>query len=225
VAVEGEGRLADELRRLAEDAGYDAGTLEKFPGADVDVLVDATVGRSPSETVLVLESPNITHCILCVDGSLADLDAAGSAVGFHALPPLEESALVELTRSSQTTDASVARAQAFFRSLGKHVEWVGDAPGLVLGRIVSQLVNEAAFALMEGVGSVEGVDTALRFGFNHPRGPLEWADQIELDQLLSTLDALYDETHEERYRAAPLLRRMAAEGKLGQSMGEGFYSY
>ena len=115
-----------------------------------------------------------------------------------------------MTQSSQTPDASADRAELFFRSLGKHVEWVEDAPGLVLGRIVCQLVNEAAFALMEEIGSVEGVDTALRYGFNYPRGPLEWADTIELDQVLPTLDALYEELREERYRAAPLLRRMVA---------------
>ena len=225
VAVEGEGRLAEELRDLAGKVGYEVGTLERFPEIDVELVIDATVGRSPSDTVLVIESTRVAHCILCVDGSLADLDAAGNAVGFHALPPLSESRLVELTRSSQTPDGTAERTEAFFRSLGKHVDWVGDAPGLVLGRIVSQLVNEAAFALAEGVGSVEGVDTALRHGFNYPRGPLEWADTIELDQVLSTLDALYDELHEDRYRVAPLLRQMVAEGRLGRSMGEGFYEY
>jgi 3-hydroxybutyryl-CoA dehydrogenase len=225
VVVEGEGRLAEELRELAGRVGYEVGTLEKFPNLDVEIVVDAIAGRSPSDSVLVIESGSVAHCILCVDGSLADLDAAGNAVGFHALPPLQESSLVELTQSSQTPDASAERAELFFRSLGKHVEWVEDAPGLVLGRIVCQLVNEAAFALMEEIGSVEGVDTALRYGFNYPRGPLEWADTIELDQVLSTLDALYEELREERYRAAPLLRRMVAEGKLGRSMGEGFYAY
>jgi 3-hydroxybutyryl-CoA dehydrogenase len=225
VVVEGEGRLAEELRELAARVGYEVGTLEKFPNLDVELVVDATAGRSPSDSVLVIESGSVAHCILCVDGSLADLDAAGNAVGFHALPPLQESTLVELTQSSQTPDDSAEMAEGFFRSLGKHVEWVEDSPGLVLGRIVCQLVNEAAFALMEGIGSVEGVDTALRYGFNYPRGPLEWADTIELDQVLPTLDALYEELREERYRAAPLLRRMVAEGKLGRSTGEGFYAY
>jgi hypothetical protein len=120
---------------------------------------------------------------------------------------------------------NAGRAESFFGSLGKQVEWVRDAPGLVLGRIVCQLVNEACFALAEGVGSAPDVDTALRLGFNYPRGPLEWADVIELDHVLATLDALYHELHEERYRAAPLMRRMVAELRLGRSTGEGFFAY
>jgi 3-hydroxybutyryl-CoA dehydrogenase len=138
---------------------------------------------------------------------------------------LEESRLIELTRGSETTDRDARRAEDFFRSLGKHVEWVGDAPGLVLGRIVCQLVNEAAFAVTEGVGVPEDVDTAMRHGYNYPRGPLEWADMIELDHVLATLDALHDEFGEERYRACPGLRRMVAEGRLGEATGSGFFEY
>ena len=85
------------------------------------------------------------------------------------------SRLVELTRSATTSEAAARRTERFFASLGKHVEWVGDAPGLVLGRIVCQLVNEAAFALREGVGSAEDVDAGMTLGLNHPRGPLRWA--------------------------------------------------
>ena len=129
-----------------------------------------------------------------------------------------------MTRSSETRERDGGRAEAFFRSLGKHVEWVGDAPGLVLGRIVCQLVNEAAFAVSEGIGSPEDVDVAMRAGYNYPRGPLEWADEIELDHVLSTLDSLYEELKEERYRAAPLLRRMVAEGAIGEATG-GFFTY
>jgi 3-hydroxybutyryl-CoA dehydrogenase len=102
-------------------------------------------------------------------------------------------------------------------------EWVGDAPGLVLGRIVAQLVNEAAFALGEGVGSAEDIDTGMELGLNHPRGPLAWGDIVGLDQVLTTLDALNDFYREERYRAAPLLRRHVAAGRLGQHVGQGFH--
>ena len=151
----------------------------------------------------------------------------GGAVGFHALPPLDESQLVELTRSSRDDATAIAgRAEAFFRSLGKHVEWVGDAPGLVLGRIVCQLVNEAGFAVAEGVGSPEDVDTAMRTGYNYPRGPLEWADAIELDQVLATLDALYEELSR---GALPGLRRCCAgwspRGARPAPTGEGFFRY
>jgi 3-hydroxybutyryl-CoA dehydrogenase len=133
--------------------------------------------------------------------------------------------VVELTWSHGAPEGNAMRADAFFRSLGKHVERVGDAPGLVLGRIVCQLVNEAAFAVSEGVGSPEDVDVAMRLGYNWRRGPLEWADMIELDHVLATLDALHEELREERYRAAPLLRHMVAEGRVGRSTGEGFFAY
>ena len=224
VAIEGDGRLADDLRELAEEAGFDVRFADEFEHGEAELLIDASVGRSP------LDAPPETNasavaCILCVDGSLVELDLQGTAIGFHALPPLAESALVELTRSAGASDASAERVESFFRSLGKHVEWVGDAPGLVLGRIVCQLINEACFAVSEGVGSAEDVDTAMRYGYNWPRGPLEWADEIELDQVLATLDALHEEYREERYRVAPLLRRMAAEGRIGRSTGEGFFAY
>jgi 3-hydroxybutyryl-CoA dehydrogenase len=142
-------------------------------------------------------------------GSQAASDPA--AIGFFALPPLRDAPLVELTRSRRAGDDAARAAEGFFRERGKHTEWVEDAPGLVLGRIVSQLVNEAAFALQKGIGTEQDIDTAMRLGFNYPRGPLEWGRAIGLDSVLAVLDALRGELGEERYRAAPLLRRMAAE--------------
>jgi 3-hydroxybutyryl-CoA dehydrogenase len=117
----------------------------------------------------------------------------------------------------------VAGAERFFASLGMHAEWVGDAPGLVLGRIVGQLVNEAAFALGEGVGSAEDIDAGMELGLNHPRGPLEWGDLAGLDQILLLIDGLRGFYGEERYRAAPLLRRHVAAGRFGQHVGQGFH--
>jgi 3-hydroxybutyryl-CoA dehydrogenase len=224
VAVAGEGRIADDLRYAAAQAGYNVLDLEAN-GNSPQIVVDAVTSRSPLDVEPMIDDPSTLVLVLCVDGSLAELDIQGGAVGFHALPPFEESRLVELTRGSETTDRDARRAEDFFHSLRKHVEWVGDAPGLVLGRIVCQLVNEAAFAVTEGVGVPEDVDTAMRHGYNYPRGPLEWADMIELDHVLATLDALHDEFGEERYRACPGLRRMVAEGRLGEATGSGFFEY
>jgi 3-hydroxybutyryl-CoA dehydrogenase len=225
VVVAGDGRLADDLRDASADAGYEVLDIEQINGDAPDILIDAVTGRSPLEAEPTIDDPETLVLALCVDGSLAELDTRGGAVGFHALPPLAESRLVELTRSSETRERDVGRAEEFFRSLGKHVEWVGDGPGLVLGRIVCQLVNEAAFAVAEGVGSPDDVDVAMRSGYNWPRGPLQWGDEIELDHVLSTLDALHEELKEERYRAAPLLRRMVAEGAIGEATGRGFFTY
>jgi len=224
VAVAGEGRIAEDLRDAAVQAGYDVLDLGAN-GNSPQILVDAVTSRSPLDVEPMIDDPSTLVLILCVDGSLAELDIQGGAVGFHALPPFEESRLVELTRGAETIDRDAHRAEEFFRSLGKHVEWVGDGPGLVLGRIVCQLVNEAAFAVAEGVGVPEDVDTAMRHGYNYPRGPLEWADAIELDHVLATLDALHEELGEERYRACPALRRMVAEGRLGEATGSGFFEY
>jgi 3-hydroxybutyryl-CoA dehydrogenase len=224
VAIEGDGQVAEELWALTAAAGYDPRRPAELGDDGPLLLVDARIGGLLEEPLPVHEDTAV--CVLCADGSLSELELMSEgAVGFQVLPPVDQSRLVELTRSANTDEAAVDRVEQFFRSLGKHVEWVGDAPGLVLGRIVCQLVNEACFALQEGVGSAEDIDTALRLGFNYPRGPLEWADQIGLEQVLATLDALYEELHEERYRASPLLRRMVAEGRLGRWVDEGFFRY
>jgi 3-hydroxybutyryl-CoA dehydrogenase len=117
---------------------------------------------------------------------------------------------VELTRQRSTPDATCTALESFFRSLGMHAEWVGDGPGLVLGRIVCQLVNEAAFAIGEAVGEPSDVDAGLTLGLNHPRGPVEWGRRIGLEHVLATVDGLWQELHDPRYRAAPLLRRAAS---------------
>ncbi|MEK6278023.1 MAG: 3-hydroxyacyl-CoA dehydrogenase NAD-binding domain-containing protein [Actinomycetota bacterium] len=195
------------------DPGDDAPAVEIVGEGQ---LADELRERAPS-------GEGATPLILLAVGSRAELDDAGTAVGFHLLPPLDEATLVELTAGEFTPQDARDDAERFFTALGLHFEWVGDVPGLVLGRIVSQLVNEAAFALQKGVGSAEDVDTALRLGFNYPRGPLEWGDEIGLDHVLAVLDGLREELGEERYRAAPLLRGMVADGRLGRSTGGGFF--
>jgi 3-hydroxybutyryl-CoA dehydrogenase len=133
-------------------------------------------------------------------------DALERLVGFHVVPPLDDSKLVELTRLLTTLATAAGDAERFFAALGFLTEWVEDAPGLVLGRIVCQLVNEAWFAIGEGVGSAEDVDAGLTLGLNHPRGPIGWGEAIGVDHVLAVLDGLWEERGEERYRAAPLLR-------------------
>jgi 3-hydroxybutyryl-CoA dehydrogenase len=132
-------------------------------------------------------------------------------VGFHLLPPLGEARLVELTRPPDSQPFAAEAAEVFFARLGFACEWVQDAPGLVLGRIVCQLVNEALFAVGEGVGSAEDVDAGLTLGLNHPRGPLAWGNAIGLEHVAAVLDGLWRERREERYRPAPLLLRHNAE--------------
>jgi 3-hydroxybutyryl-CoA dehydrogenase len=219
VAIAGDVAIAHELRGLAAQAGFDARNQADAEGEVPWLVLDC--GADPDEPPL----QGGPVAILCAEGSLHVLDPSGGAVGFHALPPLDDCRLVELTRGPETITAAADRAEAFFRHLGKDVAWVGDAPGLVLGRIVCQLVNEAAFAVGEGVGEAADVDAGMVLGLNHPRGPLAWADAIGLDHVLAVLDALHEELGEERYRAAPLLRRLVAHGRLGWATGAGFHHH
>jgi 3-hydroxybutyryl-CoA dehydrogenase len=219
--IAGHSGLAHELEDAAADAGWDVASPEEAQGLEAPFLIlDLDEGED-------LEAPlqGGPQAICCAAGSLAMLDPGGGAVGFHALPPLEQATLVELTRGADTAQSAAAAAERFFATLGKHTVWVADAPGLVLGRIVCQVVNEAAFALAQGVGSAADVDAGMVHGLNYPRGILDWADAIGLDHVLAVLDGLYDERREERYRAAPLLRSLAISGRLGWQTGEGFFAH
>jgi 3-hydroxybutyryl-CoA dehydrogenase len=203
VAVAGELAVAHELRALAARAGFDARDQDEVAGEVPWLLIDA--GADP-------EGPPLQGgpvALLCADGSLHALDAGGGAVGFHVLPPLDRSPLVELTRGDGTAPVATERTEAFFAALGLQTAWVGDAPGLVLGRIVAQLINEACFAVSEGVGSREDVDDGMVLGLNHPRGPFAWCEAIGAEHVIAILDGLRIELGEERYRTAPLLRRLA----------------
>jgi 3-hydroxybutyryl-CoA dehydrogenase len=134
------------------------------------------------------------------------------AVGFVALPDLARAPLVEIARGPHTDGRALGAAERFFAGLGKHVECVlGEAPGLILGRIICQIVNEAHFAVGQGVATAEDVDVAMRLGFNWPRGPFEWAEAIGPARVVRVLDGLGSELGAERYRVAPLLRRAAKE--------------
>jgi len=238
VVICGEGVVAQELRAAAGAAGYEVRTPHEPSGGVLPALFvdcdaspagkDARAGNDagvPDRRGAPAHTHGGARLVLCASGSLSALDPDGSAVGFHFLPPLEQCTLVELTRSETSSPVAAARAERFFAALGRHVAWVGDAPGLALGRIVCQVINESAFALGEGVGSAKDIDTGMVLGLSHPRGPLEWADAIGLDHVLTVLGALGEEYREERYRPAPMLRRLVAAGRLGRSSGEGFFVY
>jgi 3-hydroxybutyryl-CoA dehydrogenase len=197
IAIVGDGPVAYGLRERARAAGF-----ELREGGPAELVVDA--GPEPAPELPGGAPP----LVLCAATSLA---ARGepAAIGFHLLAPLEATRLVELTRLPSAQSFAVEAAETFFARLGFVTEWVGDAPGLVLGRIVCQLVNEASFAIGEGVGSPEDVDSGLELGLGHPRGPVAWGEAIGLPHVLAVLDGLWNERHEERYRVAPRLRHAA----------------
>ena len=178
------------------------------PGhGEPELIVDAgpAAGELP-------EAGGAPLVVSCASRSLASSGLAG-ACGFQLLPPVADSRLVELTRIPSTGDETAAAAERFFTALGLEREWVEDAPGLVSARIVCALVNEALFAIGEGVGSADDVDTGVTLGLNHPRGPVQRGRELGFEQVLATIDGLWDERREERYRAAPLLRRVVATGE------------
>jgi 3-hydroxybutyryl-CoA dehydrogenase len=204
VVIAGFSPLAEALADAAREAGWRVADPEDVEGEVPALIVDCGGGESE---IALQGGPQL---VLCDEAPLAELDPEGSAAGFFAIVPL--GGLVELTRSPTTSDAAARAAEGFFASLGRHVEWVGDAPGLVLGRMVCQLVNEACFALGERVGTAEDIDTGMVLGLNHPRGPLEWGDAIGPATVLGVLAALCEEYREERYRAAPALLRAVRTG-------------
>jgi 3-hydroxybutyryl-CoA dehydrogenase len=212
VVIAGHSALAHELREAARGAGYEVQTPHD-PQTGLPALI-VECGEQDGDP----PPRGGARVVLCDRGSLATLDPGGPSVGFYALPPLERTNLVELTRSESSSPAAAARAERFFATLGKHVEWVGDAPGLVLGRIVCQVINESAFALGEGAGTPEDIDKGMVLGLSHPRGPLTWAQEIGHDHVLTVLEALCSEYREERYRPAPALRRMALAARLSRQV-------
>jgi 3-hydroxybutyryl-CoA dehydrogenase len=212
VVIAGHGALAEQLREAASAAGYEVHTPHD-PQTGLPALVVECEEHDGDP-----QPRGGARVVLCDRGSLASLDPGGPSVGFYALPPFGRTSLVELTRSESSSPAAAARAERFFTALGKHVEWVGDAPGLVLGRIVCQVINESSFALGEGVGSAEDIDKGMVLGLSHPRGPLAWAREIGHDHVLTVLEALCDEYREERYRPAPALRRLALAERLGDQV-------
>ena len=146
-------------------------------------------------------------------------------IGMHFFNPVPMMSLVELIRGLQTADATVAAAEAFAKRLGKVPIVVRNSPGFVVNRILCPMINEAIFALAEGLASAEDIDNGMKLGCNHPIGPLALADMVGLDVLLAVMNVFYADFNDPKYRASPLLKEMVAAGYLGRKTGRGFYKY
>ena len=148
-----------------------------------------------------------------------------SVIGMHFMNPVPVMQLVEVIRGLATSDATLARATELARAVGKTPVEATDYPGFIANRILMPMINEAAFCLMEGVGTAEAIDTVMKLGMNHPMGPLALADFIGLDTCVAILDVLHAGLGDPKYRACPLLRKYVAAGWLGRKSGRGFYAY
>jgi len=146
-------------------------------------------------------------------------------LGMHFFNPVPMMALVELIRGLQTSDATIDAVRAFAQRLGKTPIIVKNSPGFVVNRILCPMINEAIFALQEGLASAEDIDNGMRLGCNHPIGPLALADMIGLDVMLAVMNVFYTDFNDPKYRPAPLLKEMVAAGYLGRKSGRGFYKY
>jgi 3-hydroxybutyryl-CoA dehydrogenase len=150
---------------------------------------------------------------------------ADKVIGMHFLNPVPKVPLVEVVRALKTSDKTFYVVKKFAERLGKTVVEVFEYPGFVTTRIIVPLLNEAIHALMEGVATADGIDTAMKLGYNFQYGPLELADMMGLDEVLAWMESLFHELGEAKYRPCPLLRRMVREGKMGRKSGEGFFKY
>lgn len=163
-------------------------------------------------------SLSITDLASCVDHP-------ERVVGMHFFNPVPRLKLVEIGTGRATSDDTIATTIATAMQMGKTPVEVRDSPGFVANRLLIPMINEAVFALNEGVATAEDIDQVMRLGASHPMGPLELADLIGLDVVLSIMEALHHAFGDDKYRPAPLLRQMVSGGQLGRKSGQGFYEY
>ena len=183
-------------------------------------VFSAADAAMPAAGVLASNTSSISITVLAAKTKRAD-----RVIGMHFMNPVPLMKLIEVIRGNDTSDATADLVIGWSRALGKVPVIANDYPGFVANRILMPMINEAAFALMEGVATREAIDEIMKLGMNHPMGPLTLADFIGLDVCVAILDVLHEGLGDDKYRACPFLRRLVHAGHLGRKTGKGFYSY
>ena len=202
--------------------------------ASADYVVEAAIEQMDIKRKLFAELDRITRpgVMLTSNTSSISITALAAAtkrpelvLGMHFMNPVPLMTLVELIRGQATSPEAMATATDLCKQLGKTPVEAADYPGFIANRILMPMINEAVYAVMEGVGTPEAIDTVMKLGMNHPMGPLTLADFIGLDVCLAIMEVLHQGLGDTKYRPCPLLRRMVAAGHLGRKSGKGFYTY
>jgi 3-hydroxybutyryl-CoA dehydrogenase len=231
------GRLVDKGKMTAEDRDATLGRIKTMVGlspVEVDIAIEAAIENLPLKLDIFRKLDEVTPkaAILASNTSSISITKLGAAtkrpeqvIGMHYFNPVPVMKLVEVIRGIATSQATFDVVRDLAVAHGKTPVEVRNYPGFVANRILCPMLNEAIYALYEGLGSVDAIDTAMRLGANHPMGPLELADFVGLDTLLSVLYVLYEGFNDSKYRPCPLLKEYVDAGWYGRKVGRGFYDY
>jgi 3-hydroxybutyryl-CoA dehydrogenase len=222
---------ADEKQQVL---GRIRATSDMNAAADADIVIEAIIENLAAKTELFAKLDSITgaDCILASNTSSISITKIAAAtkrpdkvIGMHFMNPVPVMTLVEVIRGIATSDETYARVAELSKNMGKTAIEVNDYPGFISNRVLMPMINEAIFALFEGVATAESIDGVMKLGMNHPMGPLTLADFIGLDVCLAILRVLEEGFGDPKYRPCPLLVKMVDAGWLGRKSGRGFYDY
>ena len=226
------GALTKEAADAAFANVHPSSSMDAVKGAQL--VVEAVSEREAVKKSVfgALDALTGPDCILATNTSSISITAIAAStkrpdkvIGMHFMNPVPLMKLVEVIRGQETSAETTAKVVACSEALGKVPVEASDYPGFVSNRVLMPMINEAAYCLMEGVATKEGIDTVMKLGMNHPMGPLALADLIGLDVCVDILNVLHTGLGDDKYRACPLLKRMVAAGRLGRKTKKGFYDY